>query len=219
MLNYYKILQVDPIADQAVIKSAYRTLMLRLKKHPDHGGGKNDAQKINEAYKILKDPSNRRQYDKNNYHNLNARNDNSPRYYYVRCYFCSSINRIDLKKSSLQPKAITCGKCHSPFFTDTLDMHKMRNHKRKGKRYKCTFKMTIQLEFGGERFQGKCIDLSNNGMRFLSDLKMSTGQIVKISFSHDKKFIAIAKILRTKKNSTTSFDYAVSYIEAKYEKA
>ncbi len=219
MVNYYKILQVDPIADQAIIKSAYRTLMLRLKNHPDHGGGNNTAQKINEAYKVLKDPANRKQYDKNNYHRLNNGKDNSPKYYYVRCYFCSSVNRIDLKKSSPQLKAITCGKCHSPFFTDTLDVHKIRNYKRKNKRYKCGFKITIQLEFGGERFKGKCVDLSNNGMRFLSSLKMSTGQILKISFSHDKKFSAIAKVVRIKKDSTTSFDYAVSYIEAKYEKA
>ncbi len=217
MINYYKILQVDPIADQAIIKSAYRTLMLRLKKHPDHGGKNNDAQKINEAYKILKDPVNRRQYDKNNFHILS--NENRSKNYYVRCYFCGSINRIDLRKSSPQLKAITCGKCHSPFFTDSIDPHKIRNYKRKDKRYKCGFDITIQLEFGGKRFHGKCVDLSNNGMRFSSSLKMSANQILKISFPHDKRFTAIAKIVRTKKNGTTSFDYAVSYIEAKYKKS
>ena len=36
--NYYRILQVQPDAPQAVIQASYKTLMRDLKMHPDLGG-------------------------------------------------------------------------------------------------------------------------------------------------------------------------------------
>ena len=89
--NFYKILQIDPSAEPAIIKAAYRTLMLQLKRHPDHGGSTDDAKDINMAYQVLRDPITRKEYDKNNYFSLqqNISND-SARKYYMRCYFLRS---------------------------------------------------------------------------------------------------------------------------------
>lgn len=36
--NYYRVLHVDPDAPVEIIRSSYRTLMRRMKKHPDLGG-------------------------------------------------------------------------------------------------------------------------------------------------------------------------------------
>jgi DnaJ-class molecular chaperone len=47
--NYYRILHVQPDAPTEVIKSSYRTLMQRLKMHPDLGGDHSEAALINEA--------------------------------------------------------------------------------------------------------------------------------------------------------------------------
>lgn len=60
-LALYKTLQVDPTADEAVIRAAYRTLMKRH--HPDHGGDRTMAERLNAAYATLGDPVARRAYD------------------------------------------------------------------------------------------------------------------------------------------------------------
>jgi curved DNA-binding protein CbpA len=61
--NYYRILQVQPDAHEAVIRTAYRTLMQKLRLHPDLGGDGATAALINEAYAVLSDPARRAQYD------------------------------------------------------------------------------------------------------------------------------------------------------------
>ena len=61
--TYYEILQVAPDASTEVITSAYRTLMTKLKKHPDLGGDPMEAVAINLAYETLIDPAKRASYD------------------------------------------------------------------------------------------------------------------------------------------------------------
>jgi tetratricopeptide (TPR) repeat protein len=62
--DYYEILQVHPKASLAVIKKAYRTLLLELGNHPDQGGDSVTAALITEAYSVLSDPAKRAQYDR-----------------------------------------------------------------------------------------------------------------------------------------------------------
>ena len=62
--DYYKILGVDPEADDEIIKTVYRKLALKY--HPDVAPSPSDAQrfvKIQEAYAVLSDPEKRRAYD------------------------------------------------------------------------------------------------------------------------------------------------------------
>jgi curved DNA-binding protein CbpA len=62
--NYYKVLQVDPLAEPEVITAAYKRLSIKY--HPDSNparGATERMQEINEAYQVLKDPAKRRQYD------------------------------------------------------------------------------------------------------------------------------------------------------------
>lgn len=62
--NYYRLLQVQPDAPLAVIKNNFRTMMHKLRMHPDLGGDKWTASDLNRAYTTLKDPEQRAQYDK-----------------------------------------------------------------------------------------------------------------------------------------------------------
>ena len=62
--DYYRILQVDALADPAVIQGAYRALLKTARLHPDLGGAEGTAQEINEAYGVLSDPAQRRAYDR-----------------------------------------------------------------------------------------------------------------------------------------------------------
>lgn len=62
--NPYKVLAVDPSADQEVIAAAYRALSKKF--HPDVNKGPDAEAKmreLNRAYDILKDPAQRRQVD------------------------------------------------------------------------------------------------------------------------------------------------------------
>lgn len=61
--NYYRVLHVQPDAHEAVIRTAYRTLMQKLRLHPDLGGDGATAILINEAYAVLSDPQRRADYD------------------------------------------------------------------------------------------------------------------------------------------------------------
>lgn len=61
--NLYRILYVQPEAPLEIIKASYRSLMTKLKVHPDLGGDHESAVLINQAYAVLSDPKKRRQYD------------------------------------------------------------------------------------------------------------------------------------------------------------
>lgn len=63
--NYYRVLHLQPDAPQAMIKTAYRTIMQKLKAHPDLGGDEWNASLINEAYETLSNTVKRKAYDNN----------------------------------------------------------------------------------------------------------------------------------------------------------
>ena len=62
--NYYRVLFVQPDAPTEIIQASYRTLMQKLKAHPDLGGDEWIATIINEAFETLSDPEKRRAYDR-----------------------------------------------------------------------------------------------------------------------------------------------------------
>lgn len=62
--NYYRVLNVQPDAPLEIIKSNYRTLLQKLRLHPDLGGKNWNASIINEAYNILRHSEKRAAYDK-----------------------------------------------------------------------------------------------------------------------------------------------------------
>src|SRR5688572_1435867 len=59
----YKLLQVDPQADDIVVEAAFRALARRY--HPDnHAGDSTRMADINKAYDLLRTPVRRRRYDR-----------------------------------------------------------------------------------------------------------------------------------------------------------
>ncbi len=65
MLNYYKMLKVSQDASRAEIRSAYRRLARR--KHPDvndEAGASREFTQIAKAYRVLSNPKDRAEYDK-----------------------------------------------------------------------------------------------------------------------------------------------------------
>lgn len=62
-IDYYELLQVSPKAHIEIIKSAYRTMMIKLNNHPDKGGDENTAKLLNEAIEVLSNSNKRMKYD------------------------------------------------------------------------------------------------------------------------------------------------------------
>jgi len=60
-VDYYKVLDISPSATAAEIKSAYHRAAKRA--HPDAGGSAEAMQLVNEAYAVLSDAVDRRDYD------------------------------------------------------------------------------------------------------------------------------------------------------------
>ncbi len=122
MVNYYEVLQIDPKADQAVIRAAYRTLMRELHKHPDHGGSTADAQRINEAYSNLIDPQKRSMVDQRirRWYGGDDQRNESPHQSvrYIRCASCGATNRVFIGK--LQHNTmVQCGVCRTVLLCNT----------------------------------------------------------------------------------------------------
>jgi curved DNA-binding protein CbpA len=63
LVDFYRVLQVDPGADTEAIRSAYRTLARRY--HPDRPGGSHARMvMLNQAWSVLGDAAARRVYDR-----------------------------------------------------------------------------------------------------------------------------------------------------------
>ena len=62
MLNYYKILGLEPDADASESRRAFRTLAKRH--HPDEGGDEELFKQIGIAFYVLSDPQSREEYDR-----------------------------------------------------------------------------------------------------------------------------------------------------------
>lgn len=69
--DYYQVLHVHPDAPKEIIKATYRTLMQKLKAHPDLGGDHGAATLINEAYALLMNDNARTEYDRSRSKNTN----------------------------------------------------------------------------------------------------------------------------------------------------
>jgi molecular chaperone DnaJ len=68
--DYYRILQVEPVASPQEIKKSFRRLALKF--HPDKNAGDHLAEaqfkEIQEAYEVLSDPHQRREYNYKRWH-------------------------------------------------------------------------------------------------------------------------------------------------------
>ncbi|MCP5146142.1 MAG: DnaJ domain-containing protein [Gammaproteobacteria bacterium] len=62
--NYYRVLHVQPEAPAEIITASYRSMMTKLRHHPDLGGDHDTAAMINQAYAVLSNPDKRAEYDR-----------------------------------------------------------------------------------------------------------------------------------------------------------
>ncbi|MEB3327896.1 MAG: tetratricopeptide repeat protein [Candidatus Sericytochromatia bacterium] len=111
--DYYAILQVHPQASPAVIKKAYRTLLLEGGQHPDRGGELGRAALLTEAYEVLSDPTRREDYDR--WYHRRAPEAPPPSdgevALVVLCPACATKNRV---RSQAVLAIARCSRCRQP---------------------------------------------------------------------------------------------------------
>jgi hypothetical protein len=203
--NYYRILHVQPDAPAEVIRTSYRTLMRRLKMHPDLGGDHWNATVINEAFETLSDPEKRAVYDKDlkalrEWQKLqgqesalklvHSRPKSESEGPYRKCHFCGA--RYEAHIADL-PEA-TCQKCDSPLFPAARNA-RWTTMRRALERVSRRMPVTC-TEAGRPDTHIEMIteDISLSGTRLTSPHKLSLGQVLKIEYAFGKAIGVVTRV-------------------------
>lgn len=183
--NYYHLLHVQPDAPREIIRSSYRTVMQKLRAHPDLGGDRDHAAIINEAYAVLSDPHTRAAYDESRSRDEPAAasrlqrlkgflGQSQPQHCF--CEFCDSLYPYH---DQLSADAL-CLECHSPL-NPALPLKIEDEGRRAVARFAKHEAITFFSQWPqAQPFVGRCNDLSLNGMRFYSGHDLEQGHIIKI---------------------------------------
>jgi hypothetical protein len=180
--DYYRVLHVDPAAPVEIIKASYRTLMQRLKRHPDLGGDHEGAALINEAYAVLSDPERRAAYDRARAAPGRATTRAAPAEQAPthgiggRCVFCSEP--YDLGRS-LEAEDC-CARCASPLFPaerQRLDSSGQRMLSRVHRELPVTCYTSWPQRPG---LSAEMHDLSLNGMQITAPFAARPGALIKV---------------------------------------
>ena len=192
--DYYRILHVHPDAPTEIIRSSYRTLMQRLKQHPDLGGDHENAALINEAYATLTDPAKRAEYDRNRAvgrtetgRTKSAKQPDDPGKTNVSwhtyrgmgigyCGFCKTAH----EHGADAPEDALCGNCQSPL--KRAERHKVHDS---GMRALERFPKEQVIRFytdwpDSPMNAGRSRDISLDGMQFETGLQLKVNQMIKI---------------------------------------
>lgn len=201
--DYYKILHVHSDADPEIIKVSYRTLMQKLKLHPDLGGDQAEAALINEAYSVLSNPSSRAHYDKllglarqpirakpKVQPKKTAKDTIPANKEKLICLFCKQSNIIAKLNPSIEE--LHCFVCQSPLRFIDFDPQWV------GHRAARSARQNVELEFNinhnaGKKLLGQVEDLSPTGMRFSSDYPLRMGNIIKME---TRELSAVGSVMR-----------------------
>jgi hypothetical protein len=171
--NYYRILQVQPDAPPEIIRASYRTMMLELKMHPDVGGSSSEAAMLNEAYEMLIDPERRAAYDEKQFLEFTKQTQSRRPAVPVLCPIC---------KRALQRKpepGELCTACRTPL--PAAEPEESPRSQRALERTRNSEQVSFYASWPGQPSQGRMIDFSPKGMRFICTEKIAARTVLKIS--------------------------------------
>jgi len=233
--DYYQILHVHPEAPREIIKSSYRTLMQRMRMHPDLGGDTDSAAVINEAYAVLMEPERREAYDKSRL--AQAANDSGP----SREPEAENTQRKthdQNSRSQTQSADDVCGFCAQPY-----PAHSERNVQAFCSACDSPRYMTGQLqEDNSDRrailrvpkhgtvhfcthwpqsgaFAGNIEDVSLTGMRFGSQLELYSGQVLKVSTPMLRGIATVTRVIPRATPSGSVWEVGVQFLSLHFERS
>jgi curved DNA-binding protein CbpA len=236
--NFYRILHVQPEAPLEIIKASYRSLMTKLKAHPDLGGDHETAILINHAYGILSDPKKRRQYDESllsrkgptrghsahtapiyTYENTKQRRQGAYRSNFEdkqqstavkkRCLFCGT-DTINTQKTNN-----TCSHCQSPLDrAQSIPNDRLREifGRRSAPRIAKIGALIIYPHWPHAGFSARLRDLSPSGISLLTHYGARAGQILKFDSSNLK---GVAHVVSVRSNGS-HFSVHASFLAAEF---
>lgn len=199
--NYYRILQIQSDAPITVITASYRALKKSLSQ---------DAALLDEAYRVLSNPTTREQYDAIFAASLFQVSDepvqantNLPEpavdhkntsqfaiesYRALITHFCSFCKTPHVRQTSLY-QSETCLECASPLFV--LNHENPEASHRTMMRVNIRGELMFYLFWPSKPYQGLFQDLSPTGIRFLTKTTLDSHDVIKIDAPN---FQAVAEV-------------------------
>ena len=175
--DYYRVLHVDPQAPVEIIRASYRTLMQRLKQHPDLGGDHHNAALINHAYKVLTNAVSRAAYDRSRNDGIRSRKAHrSTPEQADRCRFCNAVAGAGRMP---QPDD-HCPDCLAPLFpADRIQLD--ASGERMLERIQRDTPVTCYTAWPQSPKKAATMhDLSLNGMQISADFRVAPGSLMKV---------------------------------------
>jgi len=224
--NYYRLLQVQPDAAPDVIKASYRTLMQKLRFHPDLGGDEVRARLINEAYAVLSDPERRTRYDagrKAAQTGLGAAARCRPRpvdpraagtgraapaFESLRCALCHAVNDLPVNLAG----ACRCHACDSPL--RPVEGNPLAEP---GTRSVPRLTRRIEVEYraaeGPAAGRGWLEDFSSQGMRITTARRLAPGLLLR---AECELLCAVARVMRTRPHGAREHAVGMAFVTVEF---
>lgn len=214
--NYYRILQVQQDAPRAVIQAAYRTMMHKLRYHPDLGGDEWNAALLNEAYAVLSNPEKRADYDRQlalqpigmSLHRKAATDEEgsaSPERAPNRpliCPFCCTPNH----SMEFAPAPSECSHCSSPL-NEVNEVSEGKQCRRSVQRMPHEAGVLFFTAWPQERGHlGIIHDISSHGMCIISPEQVGPDHIIKV----DSSILSATARITNCRNHLQSGQFALS---------
>jgi len=209
--NYYKILHVQPDAPDQVIKASYRTMMQRLRMHPDLGGDHLTAALINEAFRTIGDPDRRALYDRwlqrtgQQFDDDAAVQEAAP--VFAACHFC---NKAHGPSEARDPDGI-CEACGGALFPAQLNNHDAASRRaitRLPRNLRITF---LRATDRRSVSKGVTQDISLNGARFLTHTQLALDERLLVDCDFCSA-TAVIRSIRAHKVDTDGFEIGVQFL-------
>ena len=225
--NYYRLLQVQPDAAPDVIKASYRTLMQKLRFHPDLGGDELRARLINEAYAVLSDPERRARYDALRHAEQMgaggtarcrpravdpraARSGRAaPVFESLPCPLCGTVNDRPVGLAG----ACRCHACDSPLRpveTDPLAEPGTRSVPRLTRRIPVDYRAAEGPAAG----DGWLEDFSSQGMRITTPRRLAPGLLLR---AECELLCAVARVMRVRPRGARGYAVGLAFVTVEFQ--
>ncbi len=175
--DYYRILHVQPDAPLEVIRSSYRTLMQRMRTHPDLGGDNRRAAALNEAWAVLRNPQKRASYDAirtaSSAQRRRSRHEPRPA---EDCLFCGT-KRSHHGAPEAGERCTECASPLTPADRSRLETRGQRAIARIRRSQPVSFLTHWPQHFP---MAGRMQDVSLHGLKFATRQALVAGQIIRV---------------------------------------
>ena len=217
--NFYLILHVQPDAPPEIIRSSYRTLMTKLRRHPDLGGDHHIATLINEAYAVLSDPARRAAYDNECYAAAPrptgppAQPASTPaREPASFCQFCGAAHGFAGRIHA----TATCTTCNTPLAP--AEHARLDAGQRSVGRVPRRLRLNYFTGWPGQGpFPAETRDMSLNGLRFVAQAELKVSRLLKVDC---EALIALVRVVACDDHSESDWRWLVraEYVTVRFRR-